>query len=187
MTVTRESVRAEVEIDAPIEEVWQILTDVDGYAEWNPFTPDVKTTLELGTPVEMQVRLVGNFLITRTESITRNAPFALGWDMQMGTPSILYAERVQQLTTIEGGRTRYISEDTFSGWLRPLVLGLFGRAMERGFTDCGLGLKKEAERRAAPTRGELTTPMQGVQRKEEDERGDSSRANPDREVLGRVL
>ena len=150
MTVSRNRVRAEVEIDAPIERVWKILTDLERYAEWNPFTPEITSNLEIGAPVEMRVRLVGKFLITRVEFLTRNAQYTLGWELHMGGGVLLHAERVQTLTPVDRGRTRYISEDTFTGWLRPLVLALFGRAMERGFTDCGLGLKKEAESKGPP-------------------------------------
>ncbi|UCE85470.1 MAG: SRPBCC family protein, partial [Deltaproteobacteria bacterium] len=52
-------VRAEIEIDAPIERVWRILTDLDRYADWNPFTPRVESTLRIGAPVHLYVRLVG--------------------------------------------------------------------------------------------------------------------------------
>jgi len=38
MASTPKYVRGEIEIDAPIERAWQILTDVDRYGEWNPFT-----------------------------------------------------------------------------------------------------------------------------------------------------
>ena len=40
-----------VTIEAPVEVVWGVLTDVANYAEWNPFTPSVKTDLQLGSPV----------------------------------------------------------------------------------------------------------------------------------------
>ena len=138
-------VRAEVEIDAPIERVWSLLVDTEGYGRWNPFTPTVRTTLRIGDPVEMQVRLRGERLMRRVEFVTRNQPYTLGWQMKMGARFLLHAERVQVLSSLGDGRTRYMTEDTFSGALRPLVLALFGRAMERGFTDCGLGLKKAAE------------------------------------------
>lgn len=138
-------VRAEVEIDAPIDHVWKILTDIDRYADWNPFTPKVETTLQIGAPVHLHVHLVGDRPMHRVETVTRNEPYTLGWDMKMGARFLLYAERVQVLTTIDENRTRYMTEDCFTGWLRPIVLGLLGKAMQRGFLSCGLGLKKAAE------------------------------------------
>ena len=50
-------IKAEIEIDAPPDDVFDILTDLDRYAEWNPFTPRIDSTLELGAPVDMRVRL----------------------------------------------------------------------------------------------------------------------------------
>ena len=138
-------VRAEVEIDAPIERVWRILTDVDGYGAWNPFTPRVETTLRIGDPVHLYVRLRGERLTHRVEHVTRNQPYSLGWEMKMGARLLLHGERVQRLTPRDAQRTHYLSEDTFGGWLAPLVLALYGRAVERGFRDCALGLKKAAE------------------------------------------
>jgi hypothetical protein len=145
MASTPKCVRAEVEIDAPIERVWKILTDTDGYDAWNPFTPQVETTLRIGDPIHLRVRLVGTRLVRRTEFVTRNEPHTLGWEMKMGARFLLYAERIQVLTAIGENRTHYMTEDCFTGWLRPLVLALFGKAMKRGFLDCGLGLKKAAE------------------------------------------
>ena len=78
MVSTPKCVRAEVEIDAPIERVWKILTDTDGYDAWNPFTPQVETTLRIGDPVHLRVRLVGTRLMRRTEFVTRNEPHTLG-------------------------------------------------------------------------------------------------------------
>jgi len=140
-------VRSEIEIDAPIERVWEILRDFDRYGEWNPFTPRVETTLELGEPIHLYVRLVGRRLLHRVEYVTRNQPHALGWEMKAGAGFLLHAERVQTLSRVGEGRTRYVTEDCFSGWLRPLVLGLLGGALQRGFDDCALALKKAAESR----------------------------------------
>ena len=145
MAHTPKCVRAEVEIDAPIDRVWRILTNTEDYGDWNPFTPKVETTLEIGDPIHLCVRLVGNRTMNRVETVTRNEPYTLGWDMKMGIRALLYAERVQVLTPLGESRTHYMTEDCFTGWLRPIVLGLFGKSMQRGFRDCGLGLKKAAE------------------------------------------
>jgi uncharacterized protein YndB with AHSA1/START domain len=150
----RNPVRAEIEVDAPIERVWQILTDFERYRAWNPFTPRVETSLRIGDPIHLHVRLRGKRLMHRVETITRNQPYTLGWQMKMGARFLLRAERIQTLTPIDAHRTHYVTEDRFRGWLAPLVLALYGGAMERGFGDCALGLKKAAESRGPEGAGQ---------------------------------
>ena len=48
-----------VEIDAPVAVVWQVLTDLDRYAEWNPFTVRIDTTFKLGDPVHLHIPTPG--------------------------------------------------------------------------------------------------------------------------------
>ena len=138
-------VRAEIEIDAPAERVREILGDLSAYREWNPFTPWAESTLQVGDPIQLRVRLVGERLVDRTETITAADPERLCWSMKMGTRFLLAAERCQILTPLEAGRTRYVTEDRLRGVLTPLVMLLFGRAMQRGFSDCAVALKKRAE------------------------------------------
>ena len=139
-------VRAEIEIDAPIERVFEILRDLASYPEWNPFTPRVESTLEIGAPIHLHVRLRGETLSHRVEWVTANeAPRKLCWEMKMGAAFLLRAERCQVLTPQADGRTHYVTEDRFTGLLTPLVMRLFGPAMQRGFADCAVALKKRAE------------------------------------------
>jgi hypothetical protein len=53
------SVGTATEIEAPIEQGWSVLVDVDSFPAWNPFTVSVRTDFELGSPVDMQVCLRG--------------------------------------------------------------------------------------------------------------------------------
>jgi hypothetical protein len=138
-------VRAEIEIDRGIDPVWQILLDLDHYSDWNPFTPRAESTLEIGAPVRLDVRLRGAKLSRRVEIVSAAEPRRLCWGMTMGAPFLLKAERCQILTPIDEHRTRYLTEDRISGLLAPLLIGLFGGAMERGFMDCASALKKRAE------------------------------------------
>jgi hypothetical protein len=141
-----DAVRAEIEIDAPIERVWDILHDLPSYEEWNPFTPKVESTLQVGDPIHLHVRLRSPRLTHRVEFVTALEPLRkMCWNMKMGARFLLYAERCQTLTEIAPGRIHYITEDRFSGWLTGLVMRLFGDAMQRGFTDCAVALKKRAE------------------------------------------
>ena len=138
-------VRAEVEIEAPIERVWSILLDLERYSLWNPFTARVESTLQVGDPIHLYPRLIGKRPMHRVERVSRNEPYHLCWDLTMGAAFLLTAERCQTLTPLSGDRTHYITEDRFRGLLTPLVMAIFGRAMQRGFEECAKGLKKQAE------------------------------------------
>jgi hypothetical protein len=140
------SVRAEVEIDAPIERVWEILTDLERYSEWNPFTARVESTLEVGDPIALYPRLIGNRAYRWTERVCKNELYDVRWDLTLGAKFLLTAERCQILTPIGPDRTHYLTEDVFEGLLTGLVMATFGPAMQRGFEDCARGLKEHAER-----------------------------------------
>jgi hypothetical protein len=58
---------------------------------------------------------------------------------------LLGAERIQRLAELPDGRTRYWTGDTFSGLLVPVVLGLYGAHIQRGFDDAARALKARAE------------------------------------------
>lgn len=140
-------VKAEIEIDAPPERVFDILTDLDRYEEWNPFTPSIKSTLEIGAAVRMRVRLLeGKRLFRQVEYVTANErPRKLCWGANIPLRPLIRADRCQTLEALELDRTRYICTDEISGWLTPIVMRYFGAAMQRGFEDCAFALKQRAE------------------------------------------
>ena len=139
-------VRAEIEIDAPAERIFDILTDLSAYPEWNPFTPRVESTLRRGDPVHLFVRLRGERISHRVEYVTRNErPSRLCWGTTIGAGFLLRAERCQNLTPIDERRTRFVNQDELRGWLAPLVMLAFGSAMQRGFESVATALKKRAE------------------------------------------
>lgn len=140
-------IKAEIEIDASPETIFDILTDLAKYPEWNPFTPQIESTLALGAPVDMRVRLRGADRLSRqVEYVTANErPVKLCWGGNIPWRFLIRADRCQTLVPLEANRTRYVCTDEISGWLTPLVIRFFGPAMQRGFEDCARALKKRAE------------------------------------------
>lgn len=135
-----------ITINAPVEEVWAILVDLPRYHEWNPFTHRVDSTLKLGHPVDLHVRLPGRGARLQREYVRAvEKPERLAWGMEMLHRHLLSACREQRLESVADGRCRYVSTDAFSGWLTPLVVALFGRSIRDGFNACGLALKQRAE------------------------------------------
>lgn len=146
-------ISAEIEIDAPAAMVWQVLTDFERYGEWNSFTPGVTSDFRLGSPVEMQVRLVpGKKLMRQVETMNVLEPgrrFAYGYDL--GSRYILRANRYQIVDDLGAGRSRYYTTDKFSGVLVPLMNSLYARHIKRGFEDVATGLKTRVESQARST------------------------------------
>ncbi|WP_419861995.1 SRPBCC domain-containing protein [Candidatus Palauibacter sp.] len=134
-----------VEIDAPVERAWEILTDFERYGEWNPFTPSVATDFEIGAPVELYVRM-GPWRLKQVERIEAvEPPQLIAWSTTMGHRFLISALREQRLEPVGDGRCRYRTTDDFSGLLIPLVMLFFGGFVRRGFNDVARGLKARAE------------------------------------------
>ena len=72
-------------------------------------------------------------------------PHRLCWGADIGARFLVRADRCQELTATGPGRTHYVCTDRIRGWLTPLVMGLYGGAMQRGFDDCARALKQRAE------------------------------------------
>jgi hypothetical protein len=140
------AVTAQVDIDAPVERVWSILVDLDRYREWNPFTTAVESTLRVGQPAVLHVRMRPNKSLVQVETVSAFEPYArLNWKMQLGAPFLLAAERCQVLTPLPGGGTRYYTCDAFRGLLVPVVMGLYRADIQRGFDGIARALKRRAE------------------------------------------
>jgi hypothetical protein len=147
------AVGASSEIDAPLDQGWAVLTDVDSYPSWNPFTVSVRTDFELGNPVDMRVCLFGKHrrdgspkTIHQVEYITSYIEGSrLSWGVNVGPSWFITADRWQQLTDLGGGRTRYETVDEFTGIGVGFMMLLMRRHMARGFGDVARALKARCE------------------------------------------
>ena len=138
-----------IDIDAPVERVWEVLTDFERYGEWNPFTTRVDANLEVGASVSLHV-VLGPLRVrqgVRIEAV--EPPTALVWGMSMGASWLLSARREQRLEPLGESRCRYLTTDAFHGPLTPPVALVWGGAIRRGFNAMAEALKARAETAAA--------------------------------------
>ena len=135
-----------IDIDAPIQTVWGVLTQFDKYESWNTFTPQVETTGRLGDGVTLHVRLNDSGRLTKSNlTIEQIEPYTLCW----GDDNLfIKAHRTQTLTQLDDGRTRYESSEPFGGLLAPIIIWLLKSKLMRGYQWAAEGLKKEAEQRS---------------------------------------
>lgn len=146
---------ATVEIDAPLEIVWAVMTDTAAYGEWNPFCfrADCPTPPATGDPIVLHVRWANGRTTTSPERIsaveppyqdggTRRALLAYVYEGLPAKLGLVRGTRLQRLSQEPGGPTVYATVEEFSGPLVPLAGP--GRVAE-GFTRHAEALKKRAE------------------------------------------
>jgi uncharacterized protein YndB with AHSA1/START domain len=135
-----------VEIDAPVELVWEILVDFENYGNWNTFCPSIKSQLKLGTPVEMMVDM-GAGLTPVTEFMTRIEPnVAIAWAMENRPEDPVHAERTQYLNKTSEISCTYVSIDEFGGPQLEAMMETSATAVETGFNKVAYDLKAYAEK-----------------------------------------
>jgi hypothetical protein len=136
---------ATIQIDAPPEAVWAVLTDLARYPEWNPLFREAAGQVAVGNRITLRsVHPANGRLMTVKPKITVADPGAeLRWVSSL--PGIISGEHHFALTPVDGG-TRLEQGETFRGLLAAFPLKTFTRA-EVSFQGLNEALKKRAEGR----------------------------------------
>lgn len=135
------------EIAASQETVWDVVTDLAGYPEWNPFVIACRSTLAVGSPIDMRVVLVGGVAQPQREVVLAHEPRTqLCYGLDGGALGAIVSRRCHHLEPLAADRTRYTSRFELSGWLMPVVRGLLGRPLRSGFGAMTAALQARAER-----------------------------------------
>jgi hypothetical protein len=143
------TLRAAADIEAPIERVHAIMMDFARYAEWNPFVVGLAGEARLGSVLTLDVRFHdGRRHRTRERIEVLTAPgdraeMTYRFLGPLDRLGLVRGSRRQVLTRLGEGRTRYETEESFTGLL---VVFLPRAGIQRGFEDHARALKQRAER-----------------------------------------
>ena len=135
-----------MEIAAPAERVWALLTDFAAFPSWNPFIRRAEGRLEPGAPLRVRLRLFRGRSVTMGTHITRVEPGReLRWLARLGLPGVLDVERRFVIEPDGPGRVRFVQSEVCSGVLTPLLgLGLEARILG-GYHALERAIKQRAE------------------------------------------
>ena len=142
-------VRSErVEIDAPAALIWEILTDLPRYGEWNPFCIAAESTLEMGAPVHMTLKSY-----TEPDATFPNCEYVcafepeklLSWQLPYDDAWPYPARRDQIIEALGPDRCAYHSTDAFLGDTGIHVMRFCGPWVKRAFDDTAQALKARPE------------------------------------------
>ena len=135
-----------LEAATPAATVWEVITDLARYPEWNPFVVACRSTLVPGAPIVMRVRVVPFVAQPQSETIFEHVP---GRRLSYGLAGVplgaLASRRSHDVESLAADRSRYVSRFELRGWLAPLVQALLGRRLTTGFTAMSHALVARAE------------------------------------------
>ena len=129
-----------VQIDASPEAIWAILTDAQGWPEWEPNCTGVDGKIAVGEKLTIHTKLSDRAFPANVAVMEAPTLMVWSWAMPLG---MFKGERTFRLTPKDGGTQVYCGEE-FSGWM----LFAFGKTvpdLSDAFRVFGEGLKARAE------------------------------------------
>ena len=142
--------RSEIDIDAPVENVWNIIIDLERYPEWNTFTPRMGAKqIVVGDEFLLDCQMTEKQLLRDEKEVFlayEPERFRVCWGTSRtrGRPGIK-SYRWQICEPVNDKRTHFINYEEFHGILAPLVNLLYGKKLHRAFVGYCQDLKKRAE------------------------------------------
>ncbi len=133
--------RKETVIDAPLDQVWALQTDIDGWPAWQPdvTTARLEGALEAGTIFRWKAK--GLNIVSTLQAVEPGR--TIGWT---GDSIGMRAVHIWHFEPQAGG-TRVVTEESLSGWF-PRLMKMFSPAfLENSLAASLQTLKTRAERR----------------------------------------
>ncbi len=151
---------SDIEIAAPAERVWSVLTRFDAYPDWNPFIRSIRGEARAGARLAVSILAAGDRTMTlRTRVLRADERRELRWRGRLLLPGIFDGEHVFSIAPLDAGRVRLSQRETFRGLLVPALGRVVFGATLAGFEEMNRALKLRAEQPADPASSVHPSPM----------------------------
>jgi hypothetical protein len=138
------TMKSEVTINAPADEVWKVLTDLESYPEWNPFFVKAKGRLAVGNELDVTMQPVGKSAQSFSPEILEiHQRRRLVWRGRLGIPGLFDGTHYFLIEPVNATSVKFSQREEFSGILVPFA-GF--EPYERGWEKMNAALKRRAER-----------------------------------------
>jgi hypothetical protein len=137
--------RTEIEIQASPEKVWQALTQLDRYPEWNPFIHHAIGTAKVGEKVDITFRSGLKDMTLHCTVIKAEPNLELHWKYHVILPGLWSGEHSFTIEPMGANRVRFIDKEIFTGLLIPLQVKDINTNTRRDFEAMDQALKARAE------------------------------------------
>jgi hypothetical protein len=134
-----------IDIDAPPEAVWAVLSDLPSYPSWNPFIREASGQLAAGERLDLTMQPEGGRAMRFRPTVLEAEPGReLRWLGRLVAPGVFDGEHRFAIEPTAAG-SRLTQEERFTGVLVPLLArGLRKRTLP-AFEQMNEALKERAE------------------------------------------
>lgn len=140
--------RSEIEIQASTERVWQLLTDLTSFPQWNPFIRRAQGEIKERARLEVYIQPSGAGGMTFKPTILKVEPNReLRWLGRLIMPGLFDGEHIFTIEPLGNNRTRFTQREIFNGLFVPLLAHSLKTDTLRGFEEMNQALKARAEQK----------------------------------------
>jgi hypothetical protein len=144
--VPMKQLHTEIEINAPAERVWEVLTDFASYPQWNPFIRRASGVPRTGERLEVRIEPPGGRGMTfKPKVLNAEANRELRWLGHILVPGLFDGEHSFTIWPLGENRVRFVQREAFKGLLVPLFARSLETNTQRGFEEMNRALKERAE------------------------------------------
>ena len=136
----------EIEIEAPTEVVWDVLTDLEQYADWNPFIVEAAGSATVGERLTNRLQPPGGKAMTFRPTVTEVEKHrSFEWLGRLGLPGIFDGRHRFELRSTPADGTALVHTEQFTGVLVPFMKSSLDTNTAAGFDAMNTALKARAE------------------------------------------
>jgi hypothetical protein len=139
------AIHTEVDIEAPPERVWQVLTDFEAYPQWNPLFPEMEGDLVVGSKLRFHITPPGGRSARISPTVLAvTPPRELRWRGGLPIPGLFIGEHTFLIEPRGEAGSHLVHAERFSGMLVPVFGGTL-RKTAQGFEEMNRALKARCE------------------------------------------
>ena len=140
-------IQSQINIAAPVEQVWRVLMDFDAYMDWNPFIKSIQGHAAVGEVLEVRIHPKNQSVMTfKPHVIECQSNRVFAWKGKVLMRGLFDGEHRFELIETDGGlSTRFKHYEIFSGLLVPLFRKSLQHNITPAFDAMNQALKQRVE------------------------------------------
>ena len=137
--------RTEIEIQATPDKVWQVLTNLDKYPEWNPFIYHAIGKIKVGGKVNITFKSGSKEMTLHCTVVKVEPNKELRWKYHVALPVLFSGEHSFIIEQIDDSKIRFIDREIFNGLLVSSQAKDIDTNSKQGFEAMDKALKARSE------------------------------------------